>query len=68
MENVKLFLFQKSKFNPVQKVKNKDKNRTCASLLQSLDDGIREFFLCGLDKYGEKIFLFYMHHLLETVD
>ena len=37
--NVKLFLSQKSKFDLVEKIKNKTKNRTHASLFQSSEDG-----------------------------
>ena len=39
MENVKLFLSQKSQFNLVEKIKNKNKKRTHASPFQSSDDG-----------------------------
>ena len=39
VENVKLFFSQKSQIDLVEKIKNKDKNRTCASLFQSSEDG-----------------------------
>ena len=42
MENVKLFLSQKSQFDIVKKIRNK--NRTRASLFQSSYDGKREYF------------------------
>ena len=45
MENVKLFLSQKSQFDPLEKIKNKNKNRTRASLFQSSEDGKQEFFM-----------------------
>ena len=38
VENVKLFLSQKSRFHFVEEIKNKDKNRTCRSLFQSSED------------------------------
>ena len=46
VEIVKLLLSQKSQFDLVEKMKNK--NRTHASLFQSSEDGKQEFFLCGL--------------------
>ena len=46
MENVELFLSQKSQFDLVEKIK--DKNRTHASLFQSSEDGKQDFFLVGL--------------------
>ena len=48
MEIVKLFLSQKYQFDLVEKVKNKNKSRTRASLFQSSEDGKQEYFLCGL--------------------
>ena len=42
MEIVKLFLSQKSQFDLVEKIKNKNKNRTRASLFQSSEDGKQE--------------------------
>ena len=42
MENAKLFLSQKSQFDPVEKIENKNKKRTRASLSQSLEDGKQE--------------------------
>ena len=41
-ENVKLFLSQKSQFNLVEKIKNK--NRSRASLFQSSEDGKQEIY------------------------
>ena len=43
VENVKLFLSQKSQFDLVEKIKNK--NRTRASLFQSSEDRKQEFFM-----------------------
>ena len=48
MQNVKLFLSQTSQFDLVEKIKNKNKNRTRASLFQSTEDGKQEIFLCGV--------------------
>ena len=48
MENVKLFLSQKSQFDLVEKIKNK--KRTRASLFQSSEDRKQEIFLCGLNQ------------------
>ena len=48
MENGKLFLSQKSQFDLVEKIKNKDKKRTRASLSQSSEDGKQEKNLCSL--------------------
>ena len=48
MENVKLFLSQKSQFDLVEKIKNKSKKLTRAPLFQSSEDGKQEFFLSGL--------------------
>ena len=45
---LKIFVFPKSQFDRVQKMKNKYKNRTRASLFQSLGDEKQENFLCGL--------------------
>ena len=42
MENVKLFLSQKSQFDLVEKIKNKNKKRTRASLFQSSEDKKQE--------------------------
>ena len=42
MENVKLFLSQKSQFDLVEKIRNKNKKRTRASLFQSSKDGKQE--------------------------
>ena len=47
MENVKLFLSQKSQFDLVEKIKNENKQRTRASLSQSLEDGKQKKFLYG---------------------
>ena len=44
MENVKLFLSQKSQFHLVEKMKNRDKKRTRTSLFQSSEDGKQENF------------------------
>ena len=48
VEFVKSFLSQKSQFDPVEKIKNINKYRTCASLFQSLEGGKQDIFLCGL--------------------
>ena len=48
MENVKLYFSKKSQFDLVEKTRNKNKNRTRASLFQSLGDEKQENFLCGL--------------------
>ena len=42
MENVKLFLSQKSQFDLVEKLKDRNKKSTRASLFQSLEDGKQE--------------------------
>ena len=42
MENAKLFLSQKSQFDLVEEIKNKNKNRTRASLFQSSEGGKQE--------------------------
>ena len=42
METVKLLLSQKSQFKLMEKIKNKNKNRTRASLFQSSEDGKQE--------------------------
>ena len=47
MENVILFLSQKSQFHIVEKIKNKNKKRTRASLFQSTEDGKQDIFSCG---------------------
>ena len=39
MENVKLFLSQKSQFDLVEKMKNKNKKRKRGSLFQSSENG-----------------------------
>ena len=48
MENVKLFLSKKFQFDYLEKIKNKDKNRTRAPFFQSSEDGKQEIFSCGL--------------------
>ena len=48
VENVKSFLSQKSQFDIVEKIKNKNKNRTRASPFQSPDDGKQEYFYVAL--------------------
>ena len=44
MENVKLFLSQKSPFDLAEKIENENKKRTRASLFQSREDGKQEIF------------------------
>ena len=44
MENAKLFLSQKSQFDLVEKIKNKNKKRTRASLFLSSEDGKQEIY------------------------
>ena len=44
VENVKLFLSQKSQFDLIEKVKNKNKKRTRASLFRSSEDRKQEIF------------------------
>ena len=44
MEIVKLLWSQKSQFDLVEKIKNKSKNCTLASLFQSSEDGKREIY------------------------
>ena len=53
MENLKLFLSEKSQFELVEKIKNenKNKNRTRASPFQFSEDGKQEIFLSGLMPY-----------------
>ena len=41
---MKLFLFQKSLFDLVEKIQDQNKNRTRASLFQFLEDGKQEMF------------------------
>ena len=61
MENVKLFLSHKSQFDLVEKIKNKNKKRTRASLFQSSEDGKQEkFFMWPYVvelAFGDKFFL-----------
>ena len=45
MENVKLFLSQKSQFYLVEKIKKKNRKRTRALLFQSSEDGKQDFFM-----------------------
>ena len=47
MKNVKLFLSHKSQYDLVEKIKNKNKDRTRASLFKSSEDGKQEY--CGLN-------------------
>ena len=42
MEIVKSFLSQKSQFDLIEKIKNKNKKRTRASFFQSSEDGEQE--------------------------
>ena len=44
VENAKLFLSQKSEVDPVEKIKNKNKNRTRASVFQFSEDGKQEIY------------------------
>ena len=56
MENVELFLSQKSQFDLVEKIKDKDTKRTSASLFQPSEDGKQEKkFRIGLSKYANKL-------------
>ena len=55
MENVKLLLSQKSQLDLVEKIKNRNKNRTHASLFQSSEGRKQENFLCGLMNYLHEI-------------
>ena len=48
MENVKLFLSQKSQVDFVETIKSKNRYRTRASFFQSSEDGKQEIFSCGL--------------------
>jgi len=48
VENVKLFLSQKSQFDLAEKIGNKNKNRTRVSLFQYSGDGKQE--ICGLNE------------------
>ena len=48
VENVKSFFSQKSQFDLVENIKNKNKKRTRVFLSQSSEDGKQEFFLGGL--------------------
>ena len=45
---MKLWLSQIPQFDLVEKIKDKNKKRTRASLFQSSEDGKQEIFLCGL--------------------
>ena len=51
VENVKLFLSQKSRFDFVEEIKNENKNRTRAPLFQSSEDGKQEIFYVALLVY-----------------
>ena len=42
VENVKLFLSQKSQFDLIKKIKNNNKKRMLASLFHSSEDGKQE--------------------------
>ena len=44
MENAKLFLSQRSQFDLVEKIENKNKKRTRESLFQSSEDGKQEIY------------------------
>ena len=59
MENAKLFLSQKSWVDPVEKLKNKNKNRTRASLFQFSEDGKQEIYFMWPKKKQHTL------HLLE---
>ena len=48
MENVKSFLSQKSQFDLVENIRNRNKKRTRAALSQFSEDGKQEKNLCGL--------------------
>ena len=48
VEIIKLFLSQKSQFDLVENINNKNKNRTRASLFQSSEDGKQEIFYVAL--------------------
>ena len=49
VENVKLLLSEKSQFKPEEKIKNKNKNRTRASIFQSSEDEKQETFFMWPD-------------------
>ena len=49
MENVKLLLSRNSQFRLEEKIKNKNKIRTRASLFQFAEEERQEYFLCGLN-------------------
>ena len=54
-ENLELILCQKFQFYLVEEIKNENKKRTRASLLQSSEDGKQEIILCGLtEKWLDK--------------
>ena len=56
MENVGLFLSQKSQFDLVENIKNKNKKRTRASLFQSSEDGKQEIcFMWPNETYLETV-------------
>ena len=48
MGNVEWFLSQKSQFDLEEKIRNNNKKRTCASLLQSSEDRKQEIFYMAL--------------------
>ena len=54
MENVKLFFYQKSQFDLVEKIKNKNKNRTRASISQFSEDGKQEFLMLPRLTFSQK--------------
>ena len=48
MENVELFLSQKSQFDLVEKIKNENKNARAHHFLNLPRTGNKKFLLCGL--------------------
>ena len=56
MENVKLLLSQTSQFHPLEKMKNKSKKRTRATLFPSSEEGKQENLLFGLTEFKVNCF------------
>ena len=68
VENVRLFLSQKSQFELEEKIKNKIKNCTRASLIQSSEDGKQEiFFYVALRWKNELNFMLFLYLLFTSV-
>ena len=54
MENVELFLSEKSQFDLVEKIKNENKYRTRASLLNLQRTGNKKFFYVAIYRFYDR--------------